>query len=91
MHKEKIQSENGRQRNYSKHAKVEKPSGEHFRLPGHAVSDLFGLAIEHVKSIDPFVLKAREALLIRKFDSYRNGLNKDPGSCNVWPLLASYF
>ena len=67
-------------RNYPKHGKVEEPSGEHFRLPGHAVSDLFGLAIEHVKSNDPFVLKAREALLIRKFDSYRNGLNKDPGS-----------
>ena len=67
-------------RNYPKNGKVDEPSGEHFRLPGHAVSDLFGLAIEHVKSNDPFVLKAREALLIRKFDSYRNGLNKDPGS-----------
>ena len=44
------------------------------------MSDLFGLAIEHVKSNDPFVLKAREAFLIKKFDSFRNGLNKDPGS-----------
>ena len=51
-----------------------------FRLPGHAVSDLFGLALEHVKSTDPFVLKAREAYLIKKFDSFRNGLNKDLGS-----------
>ena len=78
-------------RNYPKNGKVDEPSGEHFRLPGHAVSDLFGLAIEHVKSNDPFVLKAREALLIRKFDSYRNGLNKDPGSLKVLPLLESYF
>ena len=67
-------------RDYPKNGRVEEPSGEHFRLPGHAVSDLFGLAIDYVKSTDPFVLKAREALLIRKFDSYRNGLNKDPGS-----------
>ena len=52
---------------------------EHFRLSGHSVSDLFGLAIEHVKNTDPFVLKARKAYLIRKFDSYRNGLNQDPG------------
>ena len=51
-----------------------------------AVSYLLGLAIEHVKSNDPFVLKAREAFLIKKFDSFRNGLNKDPGS---WTSLAS--
>lgn len=66
-------------RDYPKAGKVEEPSGEHFRLPGHSVSDLFGLAIEHVKNKDPFVLKARETYLIRKFDSYRNGLNQDPG------------
>ena len=67
-------------RDYPKNGRVEEPSGEHFRLPGHAVSDLFGLAIEHVKSNDPFVLKARESYLIKKFDSYKNGLNKDSGS-----------
>ena len=33
-------------RDYPKNGRVEEPSGEHFRLPGHAVSDLFGLAIE---------------------------------------------
>ena len=67
-------------RDYPKNGRLEEPSGEHFRQAGHAVSDLLGLAIEHVKSNDPFVLKAREAFLIKKFDSYRNGLNKDPGS-----------
>ena len=67
-------------RDYPKNGRFEEPSGEHFRLPGHAVSDLYGLAIENVKSTDPFVLKAREAFLIKKFDSFRNGLNKDPGS-----------
>ena len=67
-------------RDYPKNGRFEETSGEHFRLPGHAVSDLYGLAIENVKSTDPFVLKAREAFLIKKFDSFRNGLNKDPGS-----------
>ena len=65
-------------RDYPKAGKVEKPSGHHFSLPGHAVSNLQGLAIEHVRNRDPFVLKAREAFLIQKFDSFRNGLNQEP-------------
>ena len=43
-------------RDYPKNGRIEEPSGQHFRQAGHAVSDLFGLAIEHVKSSDPFVL-----------------------------------
>ena len=65
-------------RDYPKAGKVEEPSGHHFSLPGHAVSNLQGLAIEHVRNRDPFVLKAREAFLIQKFDSFRNGLNQEP-------------
>ena len=37
-----------------------------------------GLAVEKVINKDPFILKARENWLIKKFDSYRNGLNKEP-------------
>ena len=40
--------------------------------------DLVALGLEHVRSSDPFILKAREHLLIKKFDSYRNGLNQEP-------------
>ena len=47
-------------------------------MPGHSQSDIQGLGIEHVRSTDPFILRAREALLIKKFDSYRNGLNQEP-------------
>ena len=54
------------------------PSGDHFNLPGHSQSDIQGLGIEHVRSTDPFILKAREALLIKKFDSFRYGLNQEP-------------
>ena len=57
---------------------LETPSGFHFNKPGHDVSHLAGLVLEKVKSSDPFVLQAWEFLLIQKFDSYRNGLNKEP-------------
>ena len=65
-------------RDYPEAGKVEEPSGHHFSLPGHAVSNLQGIAIEHVRNRDPFVLKAREAFLIHKFDSFRKGLNQEP-------------
>ena len=64
-------------RDYPKAGRTDEPSGHHFSLPGHTVSDLQGLAIEHVKNKDPFVLKAREAFLIQKFDSYKKGLNQE--------------
>ena len=54
---------------------LDKPSGGHFNQQGHQLSHLKGLVLEHVKSSDPFVLRAREYLYIQKFDTYRNGLN----------------
>ena len=63
---------------YVRSDKLTEPSGEHFNLPGHAYSDLKGLVLEKVRSSDPFVLRAREALLIEKFDTFSKGLNKEP-------------
>ena len=63
---------------YVRSDKLTEPSGEHFNLPGHAYSDLKGLVLEKVRSSDPFVLMAREALLIEKFDTFSKGLNKEP-------------
>ena len=63
---------------------LDKPSGHHFNQPGHSLSHLSGLVLEHVKSPDPFVLKAREFYYIQKFDTYNNGLNKEPW---LWPSL----
>ena len=57
---------------------VDKPSGHLFNKPGHSQAHLAGLVLEQVKSSDPFVLKAREFFLIQKFDTYNNGLNKEP-------------
>ena len=63
---------------YIKSDKITEPSGEHFNLPGHSISDMKGMVLETVKSNNPFVLRAREALQIQKFDSFRKGLNKEP-------------
>ena len=53
------------------------PAGEHFNLPGHSVADIEGIVLEEIKNRDPFVLKSREHLLIQKFDTFKNGLNKE--------------
>ena len=45
-----------------------KPVGAHFRLPGHSHSDMLFLPIEKVVTKDMFVLEAREAFWIRKYD-----------------------
>ena len=66
---------------YKQYVRVEmldKPSGFHFNQPGHSLSHLSGLFLEHVKSSDTFVLKAREFFYIQKFDVYNNCLNKEP-------------
>ena len=53
------------------------PSGEHFTQRGHSVADLKGQVLEKVRNSDPYVLRARESMLIRKFDTFRHGLNKE--------------
>ena len=54
-----------------------KPSGFRFNQPGHDLSHFSGLVLEHVRSEDPFVLRAREFLLMQKFDTHINRLNKE--------------
>ena len=63
---------------YIKSEIIFEPSGEHFSLPGHSIHDLKGLVLEKVQNPDPFVLRAREALLIQKFKTFNRGLNKEP-------------
>ena len=50
---------------------------QHFNIPGHSVADIEGIVLEKVRSEDPFILKTREHYYIQKFDSFRNGLNKE--------------
>ena len=63
---------------YVRSQDIKKPSGYHFNQAGHEVSHLKGLVLEKVKSSDPFVLRAREFVYIEKFDTWNNGLNKEP-------------
>ena len=65
-------------RDYPKRDVLTEPSWEHFSQKGHSVADLNGQVLEKVRSKDPFILKARESFLIKKFDTFRNGLNKEP-------------
>ena len=65
-------------RDYPKRDVTTEPSGMHFTQRGHNVSDLKGLVLEEIKSKDPFVLRARENMLIKKFDTFRHGLNNEP-------------
>ena len=64
-------------RDYAKRGILTEPAGDHFNTPGHSVSDLRGCILEKVKSRDKFVLASREHFYIQKFDTYRNGLNKE--------------
>ena len=63
---------------YVKSDKISEPSGEHFNLPGHKLSDIEGMVLEKVRNRNPYILRAREELLIKKFDSFNFGLNKEP-------------
>ena len=74
----KFKNRLGEHKQYIRSELLEEPSGHHFNQPGHTVSHLSGLVLEHVKNSDPFVLKAREFLYIQKFDTFNNGLNKRP-------------
>ena len=46
---------------------------------GHSLSDLEVIILEQVPSQDPLYRKERERYLIRKFNSFYNGMNKSPG------------
>jgi hypothetical protein len=68
----------GEHRDYAKRDVLTEPAGEHFNQRGHTVADMKGQVLEKVKNSDPFILRARESQLIRKFDSLWHGQNKEP-------------
>ena len=70
----------GEHKQYVRSNLQDKPSCFHFSQPGHDLSHFSGLVLEQVRNEDPFVLRAREFLLIQKFDTFRNGLNKELGN-----------
>ena len=53
-------------------------TGKHFNSPGHSLSDLTIVILEKVRSSDDMYRKEREKYFIRKFNTYYNGLNRQP-------------
>ena len=64
-----FQTRLGKHMQYIRSQMLDKPSGHQFNQPGHSQAHLAGLILEHVRSPDPFVLKAREFHLMQKFDT----------------------
>ena len=52
-------------------------TGQHFNLPGHNIHNTKLTILEQVKSSDPLYWREREKLLIGKFNSVYNGINKE--------------
>ena len=76
--KRKFKDRLSEHRDYPKREVTTEPSGSHFTKRGHNVSHLRGLILEQVRNKDPFILKTREHLLIKKFETFRHGLNQEP-------------
>ena len=76
--KRKFKDRLAEHRDYPKREVVTEPSGDHFTKRGHNVSHLRGLVLEQVRNRDPFILKSREHLLLKKFNTFRHGLNQKP-------------
>jgi hypothetical protein len=51
---------------------------QYFNLPGHSSHNMKFTILENVKSEDPLYRREREKLLMRKFNSFYGGINKEP-------------
>ena len=65
-------------RGYVNNLDVSQATGEHFNSPGHSLSYLSIVILEKVRSSDDLYRKEREKYFIRKFNTYYNGLNRQP-------------
>ena len=63
---------------YVRNKQTSRATGQHFNLPGHNIHNMKFTILEQVKSRDPLYGREREKLLIRKFNSFYNGINKEP-------------
>ena len=63
-------------RGYVVNKLTNKPTGAHFNLKGHGLSDMKIIIIEQVKIQDVQYRKEREKYFINKFNTYYEGMNK---------------
>ena len=67
----------GEHRGYVNRKEVKKATGDHFNSSGHSISDMRIQIVEKMFTRDIFFRKQREHFYINKFDTKRNGLNKN--------------
>ena len=63
---------------YVRNNHLNQATGMHFNTPGHSIGDLSITVLEKVKKLDTGYRKEREKHLIQKFNTYYQGLNKQP-------------
>ena len=51
---------------------------QHFNMPGHDLSNITVTILEKVTKYDDSYRQEREKLLIRKFNTFYQGLNRQP-------------
>ena len=65
-------------RGYVNNGDVSQPTGQHFNSQGHSIADMYVLILEQVRSSDPLYRREREKYFIRKFNTFYNGMNRQP-------------
>ena len=63
-------------RGYVNRKVLSQPTGQHFNLPGHDISDMKISILEKVKKSDKIYREEREKYLIALFNTYYKGINK---------------
>ena len=81
---QKFASRIAQHRGYIQNRKFNQPTGYHFNQPGHSVSDMSVTILEKVKYRDELYRREREKYLINKFDTYKNGMNKQPWGHSIF-------
>ena len=65
-------------RSYINNNMKNKATGHHFNLPGHSIDNITITVIEKVRKDDILYRREREKFYIRKFNTYYNGMNRQP-------------
>ena len=63
-------------RGYVRNNVTSKATGEHFKLPGHSLSDFTVTILEHPNENNILYREEREHYLIRKLNTFYSGLNR---------------
>ena len=63
---------------YVRNKQVSKATGEHFNLPGHSIANVKVTIIEKVRKKNESYRKERETIQIRRFNTFYDGINRQP-------------